>query len=144
MPRFRLPLVLGLIATTATSGFAASAATSSKISPDAAAAPASSNLQVIIQYKQAPSGLEALLISLLGGLVKTTLGTIDALVANVPPDRTYSAGCRLQRHLYIAGSRGQCAPGREHFNSRVHDPANQCSGRLAKGFRRHQHWRRTH
>ena len=83
MSRFRLPIVLGLLAATASTAFAGTTVTSSKISPDAAAA-TSSTVPVIIQYKQAPSSLETLLISLLGGLIKTTLGTINALAANVP------------------------------------------------------------
>ena len=83
MSRFRLPIVLGLLAATTITAFAATTSTSSKISPDAAAY-TSSSVPVIIQYKQAPSSLETLLISLLGGLVKTVLGTIYALVANVP------------------------------------------------------------
>ena len=83
MSRFRLPIVLSLLTATATTALAASTATSSKISPDAAAATTSS-VPVIIQYKQAPSSLETLLISLLGGVVQTTLGAINALVVNVP------------------------------------------------------------
>jgi serine protease AprX len=83
MSHFRLPIALALLATTATTAFAATTAASSKISPDASAS-TSSTVPVIIQYKQAPSSLETLLISLLGGLVKTTLGTINALAANVP------------------------------------------------------------
>jgi len=89
MSRLRLLIVLGLLASTITTAFAAATATataaaSSKISPDAAAAPAGSTVPVIIQYKQPPSSLETLLISLLGGIVNSTLGTIDALVADVP------------------------------------------------------------
>jgi len=83
MSHFRLPIVLSLFVTASASGFAATRATSSKISPDAAAA-TSSNLPVIIQYKQTPSSLETFLISLLGGVVKTTLGAINALVVTVP------------------------------------------------------------
>src|SRR5580658_7643846 len=83
MSHLRLPIVLALFVATGTSGFAATAATSSKISPDAAAA-TTSNVPVNIQYKQAPSSLETLLISLLGGVVKTALGTINALAVNVP------------------------------------------------------------
>jgi serine protease AprX len=83
MNRFRLPVVLSLLTAIPAAAFAATTATSAKISPDAAAATTSS-VPVIIQYKQAPSSLETLLISLLGGVVKTALGTINALVVNVP------------------------------------------------------------
>ena len=90
MSRLRLLIALGLLVSTVTAANAAATATatattvSSKISPDAASAPAGSTVSVIIQYKQPPSSLETLLISLLGGIVNSTLGTIDALVADLP------------------------------------------------------------
>src|ERR1700679_158562 len=84
MHRLRLPFVLGLLVSIVATVTATAQTASSKISPDAAAASPSSKVPVIIQYKNPPSGLENLLISLLGGIVNSTLGTIDALVADLP------------------------------------------------------------
>jgi serine protease AprX len=81
LSRLRVPIVLGMLVTCTSAVFAG---TSSKISPDAAAASPSSNLPVIIQYRTPPTSLETALLSLLGGLVKITLQTINALGATVP------------------------------------------------------------
>jgi serine protease AprX len=78
---FRLVITLGLIVTYAGAAFAD---TSSKISPDAAAASSSSNVPVIIRYQTPPTSLETALLSLLGGLIQSTLQTINSLVALVP------------------------------------------------------------
>ena len=80
--RFRVAFVLSLlIAFTAT---AEAQATGSKISPDLAAEPATSNLPVIVQYYNAPSSLETVVLGLLGGVVNLLLGTINAVVVTVP------------------------------------------------------------
>ena len=79
--RIRLSIVLGMLVTSSSAVFAG---TASKVSPDAAAASSSSNVPVIIQYHTPPTTLETSLLSLLGGLVTSTLQTINALVANVP------------------------------------------------------------
>ena len=62
----------------------ADAQSSSKISPDLAAGSTSGNVQVIIQYNNAPSTIDTGLLGLLGGVVKLVLGSINALVTSVP------------------------------------------------------------
>ncbi|MBB6142626.1 serine protease AprX [Silvibacterium bohemicum] len=80
---FRMLFVLGLLATCSGPVFAQTSSANSKISPDAAAS-SSTNLPIIVQYRNPPSSLETSLISLLGGLVTSVLQTIHALVATVP------------------------------------------------------------
>src|SRR5579859_1153809 len=79
--RIRLSIALGMFVISSSAVFAG---TNSKISPDATAASSSSNVPVIIQYHTPPTTLETSLLSLLGGLVTSTLQTINALVVNVP------------------------------------------------------------
>ncbi|MGB7355943.1 MAG: S8 family peptidase, partial [Acidobacteriaceae bacterium] len=79
----RLPLVLGSLAALATTAFAAS--TSSKISPDLASSSSGTAQPVIIQYYNPPSSGETGLLGLLGGLLKTVLSPINAIVADLAP-----------------------------------------------------------
>jgi serine protease AprX len=79
--RRRLGFSLGLLV--ALVGTAVSHAQSSKISPDLANNPVSSTVDVIIQYYNPPSAGETGLLGLLGGLIRTVLGSINAIVANV-------------------------------------------------------------
>lgn len=79
--RRRLGFSLGLLV--ALVGAVVSHAQSSKISPDLANNPVSSTVDVIIQYYNPPSAGETGLLGLLGGLVRTVLGSINAIVANV-------------------------------------------------------------
>lgn len=77
-------IVLGLVAATAATTIANAQDANSKISPDAATAPPNSNVQVIVQYYNAPSSQETGLLGLVGGLLKTVLQTINAVVEIVP------------------------------------------------------------
>jgi serine protease AprX len=78
--RLRVAFVLSLlIAYTATTQ-----AQASKISPDLAAEPSTANVPVIVQYYNAPSSLETILLGLLGGVVNLVLGTINAVLVTVP------------------------------------------------------------
>lgn len=79
----RRSVIVGLLFVATSTVFAATASTSSKISPDLAALPSSQNVPVIIQYHNAPSSLETLLLSLLGGVLNLALGAINALGVNI-------------------------------------------------------------
>src|SRR3984957_7846008 len=86
MSRSRLGLRIFLVSFAAftCTAFAGAQSASSKISPDLAAASPSQTLPVIIQYRNSPSSLESFLLTLLGGLVTTTLGAINALGVKIP------------------------------------------------------------
>ncbi len=58
-------------------------ASSSKLAPELANAPAG-NVNVIIQYKQAPGPVDVLLISLLGGVLSATLSALNMEIATIP------------------------------------------------------------
>jgi len=58
-------------------------AASSKLSPELSS-PAMGNVNVIIQYKQAPGPVDQLLISLLGGAVSATLSALKIEIATLP------------------------------------------------------------
>jgi serine protease AprX len=77
------PILCAFLALAGTS-LSCAQSVSTKISPDAAAAPSNSNVQVIIQYYSAPSSQESSLLGLVDGLLKSVLQTINALVAIVP------------------------------------------------------------
>ncbi|MGB7137022.1 MAG: S8 family serine peptidase, partial [Acidobacteriaceae bacterium] len=81
--RVRLPLVLGSLATLAATALAAS--TNGKIAPDLAASSSGAAQPVIIQYYNPPSSGETGLLGLLGGLLKTVLSPINAIVADLAP-----------------------------------------------------------
>jgi serine protease AprX len=85
---FRLPIVLGSLAAFAATAFAAgSSSPASKISPDLANSSSRTAQPVIIQYYNPPSPVETGLLGLVGGLLKTVLGSINAVVANVLPSQ---------------------------------------------------------
>ena len=85
---FRLPIVLGSLAAFAATAFAAgSSSPASKISPDLANSSSRTAQPVIIQYYNPPSPVETGLLGLVGGLLKTVLGSINAIVANVLPSQ---------------------------------------------------------
>src|SRR5580693_6560675 len=64
--------------------------TSSKISPDLAAASSSGNVQIIVQYYNPPSAGDTGLLGLLGGVLKLVLAPINALVEDIPFSRLNS------------------------------------------------------
>ena len=79
---FRKSIALGLVAGLASTVLAGAQAANSKISPDAAAAPSSSTIPVIIQYYNPPSPVETGLLGLLGGLLKLVLSPINAILTS--------------------------------------------------------------
>ena len=85
--RVRSFIAVGTLLATTGTLFAATAptGTSGKISPDLAAQPSNAKVPVIIQYYNAPSSLETGLLGLLGGLIKTVLSPIHALVVTLLP-----------------------------------------------------------
>ncbi|MGC2297495.1 MAG: S8 family serine peptidase [Acidobacteriaceae bacterium] len=85
---FRLLMVLGSLAgVAATASAATSSSSGSKISPDLAASSSSATQPVIVQYYNPPSSGETGLLGLLGGLLKTVLGTINAVVVDLAPSQ---------------------------------------------------------
>jgi serine protease AprX len=58
-------------------------ASSSKLAPELAKQPAG-NVNVIIQYKQAPGPVDLLLISVLGGVLSATLSALNIEIATLP------------------------------------------------------------
>ena len=89
MSRFlvRLPVVLGTLVAVSATSFAAASSANSKIAPDLTASSSNASQTVIIQYYNPPSTAETGLLGLVGGLLKTVLGTINAVVADVTPAR---------------------------------------------------------
>ncbi len=79
-------------------------ATPSKLAPELSTEAAGSNVKVIIQFKQAPLASDLLSIGLLGGIVSSTLGAVNALIATLPKSGLQSLASN-PNVLYVSSDR---------------------------------------